>query len=47
MCCPNCGGDMVGDGYTVVYQCENADELDTSFVEPDANPVLCSYVEED
>lgn len=42
--CPNCGGDMTGDGYTSVEHCENV-EPDPS-LEPDANPVYCNYTEE-
>lgn len=42
--CPVCGGDLVGDGYTVVIHCENVDlPLD---VEPDADPIYCSNDEE-
>ena len=39
MSCKNCGGDMIGDGYTVVLHCEYA-EVDT--LEPDAGPVYCT-----
>lgn len=39
--CPYCGGNIEGDGYTIVLHCENADlPLD---VEPDAEPVLCEH----
>jgi hypothetical protein len=38
--CPICGGDIIGDGFTVVRHCENADlPID---VEPDANTIYCS-----
>lgn len=39
MTCPVCGGTMVGDGYTMVIHCENA-ELPVD-AEPDAEPVFC------
>tara|TARA_B100000497_G_scaffold128056_1_gene172886 strand:+ start:5658 stop:5837 length:180 start_codon:yes stop_codon:yes gene_type:complete len=38
-CCPNCGGNMEGDGYTRVLHCEFVD--DTLDIEPDANPIFC------
>lgn len=44
MSCINCGGDMWGDGYNSVMQCENSEE-DTSFHEPDAGPIYCDYEE--
>ena len=38
--CPVCGGLMIGDGYTIVYHCENVDlPLD---IEPDAGPIFCN-----
>lgn len=46
MNCIKCGGDMVGDGYTLVDHCEYADEADYEFHEPDAGPVYCKYVDE-
>lgn len=36
--CPNCGGKMVGDGYSTVLHCEFSEPTDE---EPDAQPVLC------
>lgn len=36
--CPNCGGLLLGDGFTTVIHCENADSFG---VEPDAEIVLC------
>jgi len=45
MTCPICGGDIIGDGYTMVLHCENAElPLD---VEPDANPIFCEGGEDD
>lgn len=43
--CIKCGGDMIGDGYTTVRQCENAED-DGQPREPDADPVYCNYGEE-
>ena len=38
-CCPNCGGNMEGDGYTRVFHCES---VDAPFdVEADAEPIFC------
>jgi hypothetical protein len=37
--CPHCGGDIIGDGYTTVCHCENADvPLDA---EPDSHTIFC------
>jgi uncharacterized protein (DUF983 family) len=41
ICCPVCGGTMIGDGYTTVLHCENADESTYADHEPDARPVYC------
>ncbi len=41
--CKECGGDMVGDGYTSVMHCEYADESKYDLHEPDADPVYCDY----
>jgi len=40
MQCPNCGGNMEGDGYTIVRHCERVDVPND--VEPDAPPIYCS-----
>lgn len=37
--CPNCGGPLLGDGYTVVLHCEFAEIRDQ---EPDADPIYCA-----
>lgn len=42
--CKVCGGEMVGDGYTTVISCENAD---ATGYEPDAEPVYCDDMEEE
>ena len=39
MICNNCGGDMVGDGYTMVIHCEHAEGYES--YEPDAGPIDC------
>ncbi len=39
--CPNCGGAILGDGYTSPYVCESATEEDYEFKEPDARPTYC------
>ena len=41
MTCRNCGGSLLGDGFTVVLHCENAEEADCQYREPDAAPVHC------
>lgn len=44
MICPDCGGTIVGDGYTTVLHCENVDiEIWRDF-EPDTDPVYCSEI---
>jgi len=40
MQCPNCGGKMEGDGYTIVRHCERVDAPND--VESDAPPIYCS-----
>jgi len=47
MSCSKCGGDMIGDGYTLVYHCEYAEEAKYEFHEPDADPVECDFKEEE
>lgn len=37
--CETCGGDLIGDGYTVVLHCPDAD---AEYFEPDAAPVYCT-----
>lgn len=42
-CCPNCGGTLIGDGYTSVLHCENAEDLDAiAEAEADAGPIYCA-----
>lgn len=45
--CKDCGGDMIGDGYTVVEHCENAVEDSYWFNEPDSGPIYCGFEEPD
>lgn len=42
--CRNCGGTMVGDGYTIVLHCEYADCPED--IEPDGKPVYCEVSSE-
>lgn len=38
MICKDCNEQMIGDGFTTVYRCPNAD---TEGFEPDAGPINC------
>jgi len=40
--CTNCGGDIIGDGFTSAMHCENAEDDTYEFNEPDANVVECT-----
>ena len=41
--CPNCGGSLIGDGYTAVIHCENATDVDAiAEAEADAGPIYCA-----
>ncbi len=42
--CPNCGGELIGDGYNSVVHCENAEEDAYWYVEPDADPIYCDEI---
>lgn len=43
--CHHCGAPLLGDGYTQVLHCENAD-LDLVWeTEPDAQPVECAFAD--
>ncbi len=44
--CPNCGGDLIGDGYTQVLHCENVDDDIIWSIEPDAFPIFCGLNQE-
>lgn len=41
MQCLDCGGTMIGDGYTEVVHCENAEEESYAYCAPDEGPVYC------
>jgi uncharacterized protein (DUF983 family) len=42
--CPNCGRELLGDGYTEIKHCEFAKEEDYFDHEHDANPVYCKEI---
>jgi len=44
--CPLCGGSIIGDGITFALHCENANEEDYYYKEPDAPITLCTFKEE-
>ena len=39
--CSNCGEEMVGDGFSLVYHCPYTYK-DLSLYEPDSNPIHCN-----
>ena len=41
--CPKCGSDMIGDGYTSVIHCENVEDDELQYLEPDAIPIVCNF----
>ena len=41
MNCPNCGGNIVGDGFTTPRHCENSDIIELC-LEPDADVHYCT-----
>lgn len=45
MSCINCGGTLIGDGYTSVIHCENADTEAYCYAAPDEGPFYCKYPE--
>lgn len=45
--CKDCGGDMCGDGYTVVLHCEFIEDDEVwKYHEPDANPIYCGHTDD-
>jgi len=44
--CPNCGENMIGDGYTLPSHCPNAYEEDWWYEPPDSGPWFCSIDED-
>ena len=47
MRCKDCGGRMIGDGFTMVIHCEEGDDSLSWDHEPDAAPVYCGRGEEE
>lgn len=45
--CPNCGGDIIGDGYTTVLHCEQADEDEVMDADPDSQLICCKPDQEE
>lgn len=43
MRCKDCGGNMIGDGYTQVCHCEFVELKGDE--EPDSGPIYCGYSE--
>jgi len=43
ICCKDCGGEMIGDGFTVIVHCENAEEESFFYDEPDSAHVFCGF----
>lgn len=41
--CVDCGGEMIGDGYTVVEHCESAEDDTYWYNAPDDGPVYCGF----
>jgi uncharacterized protein (DUF983 family) len=39
--CPECGGELLGDGYTTVIHCENIEEEVYYYAAPDEGPFYC------
>ena len=44
--CNKCGGELIGDGYSMVIHCENAEDTEYEFAAPDEGPFECNYKEE-
>lgn len=40
-----CGEHMEGDGFTVVIHCASVEIQDYQHLEPDADPVYCTFTE--
>jgi len=39
--CPHCHGELIGDGFTTVVHCENADQESYWYSAPDEGPFYC------
>lgn len=44
--CPDCGGSLLGDGFTEVIHCERV-SISNLNVEPDSDPVFCQNQEDE
>lgn len=44
MYCPNCGGHIEGDGYTIPFNCENVDISELT-IEHDSGIIYCNSKE--
>lgn len=45
--CKDCGEQMEGDGFTVVFHCPNTHEYDYYDMPPDSGPYYCGMENED
>lgn len=45
--CPDCGENLIGDGYSSHIHCPNVEFDDHDCYEADANPVYCGFEDED
>jgi len=45
-CCPNCGGRLIGDGYTMVRHCEFVYLDFENTPEPDSSIIYCKLQKE-
>ena len=41
--CPNCGGELSGDGYKMPIHCLEVSEEDWWYEPPDSGPYYCNY----
>lgn len=39
--CIDCGSDILGDGFTIIYHCEYVEDLES--FEPDAGTLYCGF----
>jgi hypothetical protein len=37
---------MMGDGYSSVMHCENAEDHEHMYIEPDGGPIYCHFMDE-
>ena len=43
--CSKCNEDLVGDGYTSVLHCPDAEDEDYSYAAPDEGPFYCGHTD--